>query len=1036
MSMKSYWKWTLSTWIAISQLSLTVLAESDAGDEFSNNLFSDLAPLLTLFGERVATQYLRHSTHPLESVIFACGPLGVLTAITSAIRVGGSRALKAIIGRAEEIDTIAEIELLSSTSTDVCELWNSLGVVRAMGKPQILELVIDDFNEVVRESTNSSAPRYGLYTRKQWMCPAEPPAHLSDGELKQINNAPNISLNTIGSDINMWELYIVAIIGVLLQTGVLVFDGLQLVIGIFLCAHIIEGSTMELEWIPNHKKRRGGRPPRVIWVQRNQTVGDQTFQSFAIYSPVGARRKHHLMTSHRLPQTASRHRLTLLATSLSVIGFILQFVGYSVEELHDGFELDDIAMKHHKCDTWQVVTYPTFASEQEYGEYLADPDRSQERAPAGLAEKVLDCHAQAMILSETIVNIMNLVWISAEAGKLVTLVDDADVGEFWWSIPVQARSRSLDQQNIAAPLPSVEFTKLSAKREKVDGKWTPWQIDPSRIEALLQLWMLHLKKEHVTDGKTLWLLCPPDQKFEILLADCWIGRGSTIVSGKTIVQICRDHAILSTDDKLGDEDIDSPRPILDYHRIIGYVGLPPERQSSNSEPPIANLNSDLAGATISRAIIKPMSLLSMGTQCILYQFFYRLAANYIEGITSDTHIIESQNSLPLLTNNTIRDLAHTAQSHGALTVDDAYRLIVCSLNAAKKLPRLDAEWMHRTLRALTVDPTKPDFAKLNQHISLISHIHPLSQSPVEGLGQDKHPDWSSVTNIVLRVIELCDGHLRGNVDDTQVQQHISHTGELILDFKALFHVSRHVENTSDNTNGDKESSGVSSLCATNLMDIPITDAYSLLQDPAININERNESGATALENAAYHGRIGVVMLLLLHGAKLGDQGARKPLYWALEGGNRSNGTVEITCLEIIRMSINQGAPVCSKQDDEGDDLDDGLSLLDTAIGLGFHQVAEILLQHFALRIYSPEHPAWQAHLTALNLAVSHGHKLLVKFLIDRWTDIVTNHFEGNSPLHCTAFSGYPAVAELLLDRGDDISAKNRNGTCRGCRAAA
>jgi hypothetical protein len=30
----------------------------DTGDDFSNNLFSDLAPLLTLFGEQVAKQYV------------------------------------------------------------------------------------------------------------------------------------------------------------------------------------------------------------------------------------------------------------------------------------------------------------------------------------------------------------------------------------------------------------------------------------------------------------------------------------------------------------------------------------------------------------------------------------------------------------------------------------------------------------------------------------------------------------------------------------------------------------------------------------------------------------------------------------------------------------------------------------------------------------------------------------------------------------------------------------------------------------------
>jgi hypothetical protein len=50
--------------------------------------------------------------HWLDCVIFACAPLGILTAITSVIRVGGGSALKAIIGRAREPHAEAEIELM------------------------------------------------------------------------------------------------------------------------------------------------------------------------------------------------------------------------------------------------------------------------------------------------------------------------------------------------------------------------------------------------------------------------------------------------------------------------------------------------------------------------------------------------------------------------------------------------------------------------------------------------------------------------------------------------------------------------------------------------------------------------------------------------------------------------------------------------------------------------------------------------------------------------------------------------------------
>ncbi|KAF3918022.1 Ankyrin-2 [Orbilia brochopaga] len=96
---------------------------ADPGDDFSNNLFSDLAPLLALFGEQVAKQFLSQSLSWLDSVIFAMAPLGIITAIVSAIR-----------GE-------AELELMSSTSADVCELWNGETIVRTLGSPYITEVL-------------------------------------------------------------------------------------------------------------------------------------------------------------------------------------------------------------------------------------------------------------------------------------------------------------------------------------------------------------------------------------------------------------------------------------------------------------------------------------------------------------------------------------------------------------------------------------------------------------------------------------------------------------------------------------------------------------------------------------------------------------------------------------------------------------------------------------------------------------------------------------------------------------------------------
>lgn len=70
-----------------------------AGDDFANNLFSDLAPLLTLFGEQVTKQFLSLSLGWADNFMLAMAPLGILTIVVSAIRVTKDRMLKALVGR-------------------------------------------------------------------------------------------------------------------------------------------------------------------------------------------------------------------------------------------------------------------------------------------------------------------------------------------------------------------------------------------------------------------------------------------------------------------------------------------------------------------------------------------------------------------------------------------------------------------------------------------------------------------------------------------------------------------------------------------------------------------------------------------------------------------------------------------------------------------------------------------------------------------------------------------------------------------------
>ena len=146
--------WLLSALLCL----ITGTKADDFWENFANNLATDLAPLIQLFGEAVTKQYLSESLDIWDNIIFACAPLGILTAVVSAIRVCGSPSLKAFIGRAQESTGVAELELLSSTSRSTAELWHEGGITRVFGQPQISEFVYAG-NESSREPNTKTDKR-------------------------------------------------------------------------------------------------------------------------------------------------------------------------------------------------------------------------------------------------------------------------------------------------------------------------------------------------------------------------------------------------------------------------------------------------------------------------------------------------------------------------------------------------------------------------------------------------------------------------------------------------------------------------------------------------------------------------------------------------------------------------------------------------------------------------------------------------------------------------------------------------------------
>jgi hypothetical protein len=90
---------TMASTSTSTAASATATAPTVDSQNFQNNAFSDFAPLLTLFGDEITKQFLSTSMGWADDIFLGWTPIGIMTIIVSAIRVGKNRGLKALIGR-------------------------------------------------------------------------------------------------------------------------------------------------------------------------------------------------------------------------------------------------------------------------------------------------------------------------------------------------------------------------------------------------------------------------------------------------------------------------------------------------------------------------------------------------------------------------------------------------------------------------------------------------------------------------------------------------------------------------------------------------------------------------------------------------------------------------------------------------------------------------------------------------------------------------------------------------------------------------
>jgi hypothetical protein len=250
--------------------------------------------------------------------------------------------------RARESPTEAEIELLSSTSESVCEMWNGEGIIRTAGNPDrpTVEFIFKPWKDVDHPariiSLKRATEQENLYAADEGR--AKPKqrhyASLDNIDDKDEFTNPNLTLNLPYASISPLEIWSYAVLGIAIQLGILVGSGFityhwkldnghspaygypcftvgtcVLSVALFVCSHIIEGLTTETtygpvpiedtseksSWFrgfsrrlssPFRRKSRihpneNGQSPfewSVVRIQQGCIVGDQEFDSYAIFN--------------------------------------------------------------------------------------------------------------------------------------------------------------------------------------------------------------------------------------------------------------------------------------------------------------------------------------------------------------------------------------------------------------------------------------------------------------------------------------------------------------------------------------------------------------------------------------------------------------------------------------------------------------------------------------------------------------------------------------------------------------------------------
>ena len=339
-----------------------------------------------------------------------------------------------------------------------------------------------------------------------------------------------------------------------------------LVTGMFLCCYIVERSTTEDTWVitepDGHRVRvawlqKGGEvndqhfKSYILHRRHSKPSKFSNAVRKLIKTPSSSDTGLPIRTSHK-GEDRDQGYLTILAVAVSLAGFIFQFVGLRALSWHvsiaqlvatgamtglraalrrnlihepeqeevkvSGYELEAMAMKINDCQHWDVATwkpgpdgdqislesFPARESNAAVGGSRAAPRGSlfasmvmdSRRRLGALSMWSSGCQMTAGIVAQAIEASMNFLWVNPD----VNLSDSRPSERFEWKLFVELSKPQNGESGSTAT-----YVQLRVSRKILpNGAWSPWKAVRTEIEAVLGLWMYHLKKLESGSGSLAW----------------------------------------------------------------------------------------------------------------------------------------------------------------------------------------------------------------------------------------------------------------------------------------------------------------------------------------------------------------------------------------------------------------------------------------------------------------------------------------------------------------------------------------------------